>query len=82
MHLCSAACTKIHQLGSRQPHSSPACPHLITQEAVQRWASYNHTQQRALFESALVVVHQGAWQELEGRMQVALQRLPRLAEQA
>ncbi len=49
---------------------------------MQRWASYNHTQQRALFESALVVVHQGAWQELEGRMQVALQRLPRLAEQA
>ena len=55
-------------------------PRMSLQEAVAGWAGYNHAQQRALCESALVAVHQGAWQQLEARMQAALQLLPYLAD--
>lgn len=59
------------------PHVSP-----VTQEAVGGWAGYNRRQQKALFETVVVAVHQGAWQQLEARMQAALQLLPYLADDA
>jgi hypothetical protein len=46
---------------------------LFLQEVVQRWQSYTPEQQRGVFEAALVAASEGAWQDLEEHLQLALE---------
>ena len=75
-HLLYASCQTVATL------FKPAIRAATAQEAVDGWVGYSRPQQLELFTDVLVAVHEGAWQQLEARLQEALQLLPHLAAKA